>query len=85
MCFTSNRPITAPKAPVSGATRRRILEFPHELTIDQWFTESQFESYRSLGLDVMNDILDHEVEFTKGQHKLTLHQILADLPYVSQP
>ncbi len=23
--------------------------FPHELTLDQWFTESQFESYRMLG------------------------------------
>jgi hypothetical protein len=60
-------------------------EFPHESTLDQWFTESQFESYRSLGLDVMNDILDHEVEFTIGPQKLTLHQILADLPYVSRP
>jgi patatin-like phospholipase len=27
-------------------------EFPHESTADQWFTESQFESYRSLGLDI---------------------------------
>jgi hypothetical protein len=24
-------------------------EFPHETTLDQWFTESQFESYRHLG------------------------------------
>ena len=24
-------------------------EFPHETTADQWFTESQFESYRALG------------------------------------
>lgn len=23
--------------------------FPHESTIDQWFSESQFESYRKLG------------------------------------
>ena len=26
--------------------------FPHETTADQWFTELQFESYRSLGLDI---------------------------------
>ena len=26
-------------------------DFPHEATADQWFTESQFESYRSLGLE----------------------------------
>ena len=24
-------------------------EFPHESTAEQWFTESQFESYRALG------------------------------------
>ena len=26
--------------------------FPHETTLDQFFTESQFESYRALGLDI---------------------------------
>jgi hypothetical protein len=28
-------------------------EFPHETTLDQWFTESQFESYRHLGAFVI--------------------------------
>jgi hypothetical protein len=32
--------------------------FPHETTADQWFTESQFESYRALGLDIANNVLD---------------------------
>ena len=32
-------------------------EFPHESTLDQWFSESQFESYRSLGTFQMNRIL----------------------------
>jgi hypothetical protein len=32
-------------------------EFPHESTGDQWFTEAQFESYRSLGLDITNEVL----------------------------
>jgi hypothetical protein len=35
--------------------------FPHETTIDQWFTESQFESYRSLGLDITKNILGQEI------------------------
>ena len=35
-------------------------EFPHESTIDQWFTESQFESYRSLGAEITKDVLDHQ-------------------------
>jgi hypothetical protein len=36
--------------------------FPHETTLDQFFTESQFESYRSLGLDMTRQILgNHQV------------------------
>jgi hypothetical protein len=31
--------------------------FPHEPTADQWFSEAEFESYRSLGLDIMNKVL----------------------------
>ncbi len=29
---------------------RRVPEFPHQSTADQWFSESQFESYRKLGM-----------------------------------
>ena len=33
-------------------------QFPHETTVDQWFTESQFESYRELGYhEVMSSML----------------------------
>ena len=32
-------------------------EFPHETTVDQWFTESQFESYRSLGQEIGKSVL----------------------------
>ena len=32
-------------------------DFPHESTANQWFTESQFESYRSLGLDIGYKVL----------------------------
>jgi hypothetical protein len=31
-------------------------KFPHESTINQWFGESQFESYRSLGAFVIAEI-----------------------------
>lgn len=30
--------------------------FPHETTADQWFDESQFESYRALGLHSVEQI-----------------------------
>jgi hypothetical protein len=33
------------------------VEFPHESTLDQWFSESQFESYRMLGLYTIGQIL----------------------------
>jgi hypothetical protein len=39
--------------------------FPHEGTGDQWFSESQFESYRSLGLDIMNTILQTDPQLGK--------------------
>jgi hypothetical protein len=32
-------------------------EFPHETTLNQWFTESQFESYRSLGFEITDSVL----------------------------
>ena len=32
------------------------LQFPHETTADQWFNESQTESYRMLGMQTMDEI-----------------------------
>lgn len=32
--------------------RAQHEEFPHETTLDQWFDETQFESYRQLGLHI---------------------------------
>jgi hypothetical protein len=32
-------------------------DFPHQSTVNQWFTESQFESYRALGFEITDDIL----------------------------
>lgn len=37
-------------------------EFPHETTNDQWFSESQLESYRMLGQHTMEDIFGRESE-----------------------
>jgi hypothetical protein len=35
-------------------------EFPHEPTSDQWFSESQFESYRSLGEHIGHELFKSE-------------------------
>jgi hypothetical protein len=59
-------------------------EFPHETTLDQWFTESQFESYRSLGLDIANYILRYEVMLCP-ETKLTLHDALKALKVQNTP
>ncbi len=32
-------------------------DFPHQSTTDQWFTESQFESYRALGFEITDGLL----------------------------
>jgi hypothetical protein len=56
--------------------------FPHETTADQWFTESQFESYRSLGFEITDQILRTRdiVISAPGHRRKTLHQLLAELP-----
>jgi hypothetical protein len=54
-------------------------DFPHETTADQSFTESPFESYRSLGLEITERILGTDVTLP-GQSKMTLREALAELP-----
>ena len=39
--------------------RRENPEFPQQSTADQFFSESQFESYRRLGLHVARTAFDH--------------------------
>jgi hypothetical protein len=36
---------------------KKVAEFPHESTADQWFDESQFESYRALGHHIADKAL----------------------------
>ena len=63
-------------------------EFPHETTLDQWFTELQFESYRSLGLDIVDDILKLENEIKLGRTPAaspTLREVLTQLHALEGP
>ncbi len=52
-------------------------KFPHEPTADQWFSESQFESYRSLALDIAHDVFAGDIALGPDGKKLS--QWLADL------
>ena len=60
--------------------------FPHETTTDQWFTESQFESYRSLGFEITEHILGTKniVISPPGQPKAILQHLLAELPQTTR-
>jgi hypothetical protein len=44
--------------------------FPHQSTIDQWFSESQFESYRSLGFEITDGIFNEVLE--RYDHRKTV-------------
>jgi hypothetical protein len=54
-------------------------EFPHQHTMNQWFTESQFESYRELGFETTERILSSVAcEESVGEHA-TLEEVLIAL------
>jgi hypothetical protein len=46
---------TEPRDVVTYAALHK--DFPHDSTTQQWYTESQFESYRALGAHVADDIM----------------------------
>jgi len=49
-----------PATPFDVANYARFSrDFPHETTADQWFTETQFESYRALGEDAVRAMAMH--------------------------
>jgi hypothetical protein len=54
-------------------------DFPHQTTADQWFSESQFESYRALGFDSMDAVLNQIVRDPNCPPNPTLPQIFATL------
>jgi hypothetical protein len=46
--------------------RKHYKDFPHQSTTDQFFTESQFESYRALGHHVMHTVLERATPIPNG-------------------
>lgn len=62
------------KASVSGDEpqdvdqyRTEHADFPHQSTADQFFDEPQFESYRRLGLHVMDSVLETAAVHARGE------------------
>jgi hypothetical protein len=54
--------------------------FPHESTSDQWFSESQFESYRILGFHTINEICGNPRLGTTLTDLITAAKAAASLP-----
>lgn len=44
-------------------------DFPHESTVDQFFSESQFESYRALGYHCANELLEVPLRAANKLHQ----------------
>ena len=62
--------------------------FPHEPTGDQWFGESQFESYCSLALDIADTFMNNEKIIPPQNPKgsaLSLAAFLKTLPETARP
>ena len=53
--------------------------FPHESTGDQFYSESQFESYRALGFEIMDDILRRGTLLLADPAHPTIDGVLAAL------
>ena len=58
-----------------GAT---VKEFPHETTSDQFFSETQFESYRMLGLHTISHICDKVITRHMSQPGHQIKATIAD-------
>jgi hypothetical protein len=61
--------------------KKQHASFPHESTIDQWFSESQFESYRQLGYHEMLASIEGVPTTPPKPLQEELHTILTDFGF----
>src|SRR5207247_7066407 len=73
------------KASLTGDEPEDVLQyhksqsdFPHQSTADQWFDESQFESYRALGLHIAQNVFE-PLGDAKTISKLTNEELFVGL------
>jgi patatin-like phospholipase len=55
-------------------------EFPHEPTADQFFDESQFESYRALGLHIADKVFSRPITNATGEAEVLFEQFRSTRP-----
>ena len=58
-------------------------DFPHQSTMNQWFSESQFESYRSLGFEIMDALLQQTLAHEQFVPDATLDNLAVALQAMS--
>jgi len=51
-------------------------DFPHDTTANQWFGESQMESYRALGFEIADNLLSEAVRQLKDKPDPTLFEVV---------
>jgi hypothetical protein len=51
-------------------------DFPHDSTANQWFGESQMESYRALGFEIMDNLLREALKSLKDKTEPKLEEVL---------
>jgi hypothetical protein len=61
--------------------KKRHRTFPHESTADQWFSESQFESYRRLGYAALESSVKGKKEHGSDKVKSDVIQILKEFGF----
>ncbi len=59
--------------------RKRHSEFPHTSTVNQFFDESHFESYRALGHHVAHDVFNHDMDPLPVQHGTEIGEAIKGL------
>jgi hypothetical protein len=80
-CFHRNRIVNV------GVRNYAALnpDFPHETTADQFFSESQFESYRALGFEMMDSVLNQAFDESNITPASRLDDVFARFKTVAGP
>lgn len=78
------------KASMNGHENTAVLQykathpdFPHETTADQFYTENQFESYRSLGKEITNELFGKIKDLEK--ENIVMSEIARNLFSINAP
>ena len=64
---------------------REHIEFPHDATTNQWFSESRFESYRKLGSHVAREFLREALQVGDKGDPIDRKELIARIRQAVNP